>query len=118
MANNTSGQGFRKGEVPEEIKGLNWGAFLLNWIWAIGNQTWIGLLCLIPCVNVVVQIVLLFKGNEWAWQSKEWDSVEHFLAVQKKWTYWGIGILIAGFALGFLSIVTAIAIPAIVNARG
>ena len=44
---NTSGKG--KGHpIPDGVKGWSWGAFLLNWIWAIGNSTWIGLLCLIP----------------------------------------------------------------------
>lgn len=53
--------------VPEEVKGLNWGAFFLNWIWAIGNNVWIGLAALVPCVNIVVAIYLLIKGNELAW---------------------------------------------------
>jgi len=26
-------------EVPDEIDRWNWGAFLLNWIWGIGNNT-------------------------------------------------------------------------------
>ena len=34
--------------IPAEIKRWNWGAFLLNWIWGIGNQTYISLLALIP----------------------------------------------------------------------
>ena len=62
---NTSGQG--KGtELPDELKGLNWGAFLLNWIWGLGNRTYIALLALIPLVNFVMMFVLLFKGNKWA----------------------------------------------------
>jgi hypothetical protein len=34
--------------IPAEINRWNWGAFLLNWIWGIGNQTYIALLALIP----------------------------------------------------------------------
>ena len=34
--------------IPAEIKRWNWGAFLLNWIWGIGNQTYIALLALVP----------------------------------------------------------------------
>jgi hypothetical protein len=41
---NTSGQGERA-HVPAEIDRWNWGAFLLNWIWGIGNDTYIALLC-------------------------------------------------------------------------
>ena len=26
---------------PEGIKGWSWGAFFLNWIWAIGNKSYI-----------------------------------------------------------------------------
>ena len=79
---NNSGQG--KGIIPPEgVRGWSWGAFLLNWIWAIGNRTWVGLFALVPYIGFVVAIVLGIKGREWAWQNKEWESVEHFLAVQK-----------------------------------
>lgn len=82
---------------------------MLNWIWAIGNRTWIGLLAIIPYVGVIVAIILGFKGREWAWKNKKWESVEHFNAVQRKWSMWG-GI-VAGVIL-VLGIVAAIAIPA------
>ena len=95
--------------IPDGIKGWSWGAFLLNWIWAIGNKTWIGLLALIPYVGLIMAIVLGFKGREWAWKNKQWDSVEHFNRVQKKWSYWGVMIVVVVFVIG---IVAAIAIPA------
>ena len=34
--------------IPDGVRGWSWGAFLLNWIWAIGNRTWIGLLVIAP----------------------------------------------------------------------
>ena len=106
-AENTSGMG--KGAArPDGIKGWSWGAFLFNWIWAIGNKTWIGLLCLIPYVNLVMMFFLGFKGREWAWQNKRWDSVEHFNRVQKRWSFWGV---ILGL-IAPIGIVAAIAIPA------
>jgi len=43
IEHNSSGTG-AAAEIPPGVKGWSWGAFLLNWIWAIGNQTWIGLL--------------------------------------------------------------------------
>ena len=95
--------------MPDGIKGWSWGAFFLNWIWAIGNRTWIGLLAFIPYVGFIMAIVLGIKGREWAWKNKEWESVEHFNRVQKKWSYWGVGI----FGLIFISgMFAAIAIPA------
>lgn len=82
---NTSGQG-KTAVVPPEIQGWNWGAFLFNWIWGLGNGTYIALLCLLPFVNFVMVFILGAKGNAWAWQNKRWDSVEHFKRVQRKWT--------------------------------
>lgn len=90
---NTSGQGVNA-VVPTEIQGLNWGAFLLNWIWGIGNNTWIALLSFIPFVGFVMPFVLLFKGNEWAWRNKQWESVAHFQATQRKWAIAGLVILV------------------------
>ena len=104
---NTSGQG--KGvDLPEGIKGWSWGAFMWNWIWAIGNKTWIGLLCLIPYVGFVMAFVLGFKGRQWAWQNKKWDSVEHFQRVQRKWSLWSLVLV----AIILLSIIAAVALPA------
>ena len=80
-AENTSGHG-SQAVIPREIGGWNWGAFLLNWIWAIGNSVWIGLLALVPYAGFVMAIVLGVKGNEWAWRYKRWDSVEHFRRTQ------------------------------------
>lgn len=84
---NTSGHG-KKAIVPAEIDNWNWGAFLLNWIWGIGNNTYIALLMFVPFVNFIMPFVLGVKGSAWAWQNKEWESIEHFKAVQKKWAYW------------------------------
>ena len=92
-------------DIPPGIKGWSWGAFLWNWIWAIFNNTWIGLLALIPGVNLVMIFVLGAKGREWAWKNKKWDSVEHFNRVQRKWSLWGIWLVIAGFVLGILMMV-------------
>jgi hypothetical protein len=105
---NNSGGG--KGiAVPEGVKGWSWGAFLLNWIWAIGNKTWIGLLAFLPYVGLVVAIILGIKGREWAWKNKRWDSIEHFNKVQKRWSFWGV-VLVIG--VGLIGILAAIAIPA------
>jgi len=50
--------------ISDGAKGWSWGAFLLNWIWAIGNKTWIGLLALVPYVGFIMTLVLGFKGRE------------------------------------------------------
>lgn len=102
-------QAVRSDAIPDGIKGWSWGAFFLNWIWAIGNRTWIGLFAIVPYVGFIMAIVLGFKGREWAWKNKEWESVEHFNRVQKKWSFWGVMIFFSAIIIGILA---AIAIPA------
>ncbi|HAK90503.1 zinc ribbon domain-containing protein [Massilia timonae] len=95
------------GDIPEGVKGWSWGAFLLNWIWAIGNRSWIGLLAMVPYVGWIMAFWLGFKGREMAWKNKQWDSLEHFNRVQRKWSQWGIGITIAAIVLGVLAAMLA-----------
>jgi len=90
---------FDQKTVPPEINRWNWGAFLLNWIWGIGNQTYIALLALIPGFGFIWMLVLGAKGSAWAWRNGRWDSVEHFKRVQRKWAIWGAIIWIAVPAL-------------------
>ena len=99
---NTSGQG-KDAVFPEELKGFNTGAFLMNWIWGIGNKVWISLLALIPYVNLVIAIVLGVKGNEWAWRNKQWESIDRFKKVQRTWKWVGIALLIVSLVLGGLA---------------
>jgi hypothetical protein len=81
----TSGLG-KGSAVPAEIKGWNWGAFGFNWVWGIGNGTYIALLCFIPFVNIVMPFILGAKGNKWAWQNRRWESIAHFKKIQRIWT--------------------------------
>jgi hypothetical protein len=89
MESNTSGHGVAA-VIPPELDRWNWGAFLLNWIWGIGNNTFIALLMFIPVVNMVMPFVLGAKGSAWAWRNKRWDSADQFRHVQRLWTIWGI----------------------------
>ena len=110
---NNAGEG-KCSAVPVEIaKEFNWGAFLLNWIWGLGNKTYITLLIfaasilsLIPFIGFLIplgcSIWFGIKGNEWAWQNKKWDSVEHFTSVQKTWAKIGVILIIAGFVIGII----------------
>lgn len=76
--------------VPEEIQGWNWGAFLLPWFWLWSNQVWVGLFCFAPYVGWVMTIALGAKGNEWAWRSRRWRSIEQFKDHQKGWAIAGV----------------------------
>ncbi len=104
---NTSGQG-RLAEIPYEIRGWSWGAFFLTWIWGIFNRVWLSLLCFVPVISWVMPFVLGFKGKEWAWQNKQWDSIEHFKRVQRSWALWGLVIFIVIWVFVFIIIIASI----------
>jgi TPR repeat protein len=82
-------------EIPPELDRWNWGALLLNWMWGLGNNTFIALLMFVPVVNIVMPFVLGAKGSQWAWRNKRWRSVEHFRRVQRLWAIWGVVVWIA-----------------------
>jgi hypothetical protein len=97
--------------VPAEVKGWNWGAFMFNIFWGIGNKTYLPLLCLIPIFNIVWFFVCGFKGNEWAWQKGDYQDIETFKAIQATWNRAGLVqfiIKMAVMALYFLFIGTII----------
>lgn len=110
LAANTSGLGAQS-VLPDELKGFNWGACLMTWIWSIGHQFWLGLLAIplsivlgmIPIIGFFLQFGLMavfgVKGNEWAWQHRRWESTEQFRTVQNIWMKWGIGLLILSIVL-------------------
>ena len=85
----------------EQVKGLCWGAFLLNWLWTWNNiGTMWGVIylvvTLIPGLNFasfVASIFLLIKGNELAWTYRHFNSVEEFRAVQAAWVKYGLIVL-------------------------
>ena len=101
---NTSGQG-ETADVPREIIRWNWGAFFLNWIWGIRNKTYIAFFCVLPIIGFFMMIVLGMRGNEWAWQNKQWESVEQFQREQKIWSKWGIRLAKILLVLAILGLI-------------
>jgi serine/threonine protein kinase len=77
-------------QIPDEIQGWNWGAFLLPWLWLWTNQVWAGLFCFVPQVGWITIIALGAKGNEWAWKSRRWRSIQHFKEHQRGWAIAGL----------------------------
>jgi hypothetical protein len=94
--------------LPAELKGFNWGAFFLSWIWGIGNKVWISFIVLV--LGIIWSIVLGLKGNEWAWQNKQWDSIEHFKKTQKMWRKWAIAVFIISIAISLVMIIISVAL--------
>jgi hypothetical protein len=97
--------------------GLNWGAFLIPFIWGPANNVWIGLVGLVGffagggtglgllcgAISLGISIYLLIKGNDLAWRSgKVWQSGAQFQAVQKQWVIWGLVAVAVEFVVGLL----------------
>ncbi len=99
---NTSGQG-SGAAIPDEVKGWSWGAFLLGWIWGIGNNTYRSFIMFIPIVGIVMWIMLGIYGRQWAWQNKRWSSIEEFNKVQRKWSTVAVVWVIVVFLFGVIS---------------
>ena len=112
LANN-SGQGPDSPVLDIVAKRFNWGAFLLTWIWGLGNRTYITLLVfvgvilgIIPFIGWLIPLGLSIwfgiKGNTWAWQNRKWKSVEHFHEVQRKWAIAAAILYVAGLVLNVI----------------
>jgi hypothetical protein len=96
---NSSGSGFFA-DVPADVRGWNWGAFLLGWIWGIKNRTWVALWTFVPIVGIPVMFILGAHGSEWAWRNRQWQSVEHFKRTQRRWSWYGL--IVTLLAVGLL----------------
>ncbi len=119
-------------ETEQELRKFNWGAFLMTWIWAIGNKAWTmwaaligaGIIVLIitgiayiPKLPQVISVVLLIFsrilsfivnilcgifGNRIAWKSKQWDNLEHFRKVQKIWVI--VWLILTIISIGIIAL--------------
>ena len=97
------------GPMPAELKGFNWGAFLLGWIWGVGHSVWIALVLLavnfIPIIGTLFYfagaIYLGVKGNELAWKNGHYASVEDFRKRERVWAIVGAVIFVLGILLVF-----------------
>ena len=113
MGENNSGQGPNT-PVPDIVaRKFNWGAFLLSWIWGLGNKTYITLIIFatilvawIPIIGWLISLGICIwfgtKGNEWAWQNKRFQSIEHFHEYQKKWAIAGIVLYLVSIIIGII----------------
>lgn len=87
--------------IPPALDRWNWGAFFLNWIWGLGNSTYIALLIFVPFVNLVMVFVLGAKGSKWAWKNRLWADEAHFIRTQRNWARAGliVFVVVTGFVV-------------------
>ncbi len=83
---------------PKNLNSFNWGAFWLNWLWAVCHSVWWGLLGFIPIVGIIIPFVLGFKGNRAAWE-KFSGTAEEFERKQAAWSKWGWIIFVVSLVL-------------------
>lgn len=98
----------------QRLKDFNWGAFLLSWIWGVGNKSYItlislpiGLICgFIPIIGpaIILGLCIWFgiMGNRWAYANKEWENIDSFIAIQKKWAIAGLIAFVLCFIIGII----------------
>ena len=113
--------------VPDVVANrFNWGAFLLTWIWGLGNSTYITLLFFvtilfgfIPLIGGLISLGVCIwfgiKGNEWAWQNKHFDSVQAFHDYQKKWAIAGVICQSVLILLGIIGAVVSLMLPSLLT---
>jgi hypothetical protein len=97
----------RRSDVPAEVDRWNWGAFLLNTIWALGHRLWWqALLSIVPVFGIIMTLVLALKGGRWAWEKGTYASVEEYKAKERRWTIAGLtlyGLVAALIVLGAIA---------------
>ena len=106
--------------IPPELDRWNWGAFLLTWIWGLGNSVFIALLALIPLVNIVMMFRMPLLAAE-ANGSDPW-RMETTRAVAEKAAATLEGMMAAQMALtsslwSFWPEVISGKVPSLMNGR-
>lgn len=76
--------------LPSQVRGWNWGAFTLSWIWGLANRVPAAFLVFVPVVNLAMPFVLGAMGNRWAWENRRWETVDQFRKVQRQWALAGL----------------------------
>lgn len=68
----------------------NWGAFMLNFPFAIGTYSYLCLLSLVPFLNIIWVFVSGARGSRWALDSGKYKNYEEFNAVMSSWNRAGL----------------------------
>lgn len=114
---NTSGT---NGPLPPEIARLkwNWGAFLLAFLWSVNHKIkwgWAilvlsllgrapgGIGIIFSVAVLAISVYLGLKGHTLGWQNRRFEGgVAQYLEVQRKWTTWGVAVLVLSIVVGAL----------------
>jgi ribosomal protein L40E len=103
-------------DIPEELlRRWNWGAFFLWVLWVFWNaDTLHKVLAVVAYLFSYVTfglptfafaIYLGARGNRLAAANRSFANVDQFIAVQRAWTRWGVGLFLASIVLGILGFI-------------
>ena len=112
LENNNNSVVYTPYYVPDEIKGWNWGAFFWNWVWLVPvNTTLAIIMCFANMVTCGLSTLILafylgIKGNEMAWEKRQYKSIEEFKEEQKKWTISGLLCIFLPFVIGVITFIS------------
>lgn len=98
------GISMNQGNLPDDVKRrFNWGAFYFSWVWGLNHGAswtlWMLLLSFIPCAGLIFAVYIGQKGNQAAWDSGRFSTVEEMLACQRIWGYWALGFFLVTVAV-------------------
>jgi hypothetical protein len=60
-------------------------------------------LSFVPFANLILPFYFGLKGNDLAYDTRRFTSIDQFVAVQNAWRNWGFGFGAAGLAVGLLA---------------
>ncbi len=67
---------------------------------------------LVSMIVSVYQFILLGRrANEWAWQSRKFESIKQFKAVQEEWRKWGVFLFFTPFVSFIIAVIIATIFP-------
>lgn len=102
-------------KLPKKYRTFNFGAFGGGVIWAFAHQMYaaaililIGSMLTSGILGIAGCIYLGVKGNELAWESRNFDDIQDFLDCQRAWTMFAIIPFIVFLASSILLFIVAI----------
>ena len=114
------------GTLPADVaRKFNWGAFYFTWIWGLNHKAYITLLVFVlgcvPYLGSIAHIGFAIwigtKGNQMAWDSGRFRSIDEMMECQRIWAKWALWVFIATFSLILIVFIIAAATGAFNQVR-
>lgn len=82
-------------EAPAKQFKWNWGALFLNIFFGFANKAYLTFFCLVPILNFVWIFICGAKGEQWVWETGEFEDGYAFRKTMDSWNRAGklVGII-------------------------